>query len=386
MTAERSYNFERVAKPYASQAYVRAFSDLNRNVARPGYRDFDVQDEKFYHQATRYDGYWYHSDHLGSSNYITGRRGNVTQHMEYLPYGELLADEHLNSPNFPYKFTPVPTSVGSKELDEETGLYYYGARYYDPKISLWLSVDPLAEKYPGMSPYNYTAGNPVKYIDPTGMEYEPPVKGLAFFQDDTGLYFWNAEKDKYEHYQFFNNGEYYSFVGYYDASEYKYPVGEYSIIYDLSNNAPKDTYDPDKTIWGAAKPILKYISHKAKENGDDKPYTDISNQDKYPGVKILYSKYMNGAITLGNLIITGYKEENILDHEYGHYLDYKFHFNYNKTAYLKSIGIQSLWSATRNDFYSHQLTVSERRANILGAAWFNNQHLVSFYKSFRLYQ
>ncbi len=66
--------------------------------------------------------------------------------------------------NKPY----IPTSVGRKELDEKTGLYYYGARYYDPKISLWLSVDPLAGEYPGMSPYNYTAGNPVKYIDPDG--------------------------------------------------------------------------------------------------------------------------------------------------------------------------------------------------------------------------
>ena len=61
-----------------------------------------------------------------------------------------------------------------KELDEETGLYYYGARYYDPKVSLWLSVDPLAEKYPGMSPYVYTAGHPVRFIDPNGMFcYDP---------------------------------------------------------------------------------------------------------------------------------------------------------------------------------------------------------------------
>ena len=61
----------------------------------------------------------------------------------------------------PYKFN-------GKELDKETGLYYYGARYYDPRTSLWLSVDPLVEKYPGLSPYNYCLGNPVRYIDPDG--------------------------------------------------------------------------------------------------------------------------------------------------------------------------------------------------------------------------
>jgi hypothetical protein len=76
---------------------------------------------------------------------------------------------------------------------------------------------------------------------------------------------------------------------------------------------------------------------------------------------------MTGAITAGNLIITG--DLDLLDHEYGHYLDYKYHFNYNKAAYLKNIGIQSAWSAYRNDYYGHQLTVSEKRANILGAAW-----------------
>lgn len=55
-----------------------------------------------------------------------------------------------------------------KELDEETGFYYYGARYYNPKFSIWLSVDPLAEKYPSFNPYNYTMQNPINLIDPDG--------------------------------------------------------------------------------------------------------------------------------------------------------------------------------------------------------------------------
>ncbi len=60
----------------------------------------------------------------------------------------------------------------AKESDEETGLYYYGARYLNPSIALWLSTDPLQGKYPGISPYNYCAGNPVKLVDPDG---EAPV-------------------------------------------------------------------------------------------------------------------------------------------------------------------------------------------------------------------
>jgi RHS repeat-associated protein len=74
----------------------------------------------------------------------------------------------------PYKFNSLSQhdKVGSKELDKETGLYYYGARYYDPAVSYFLSTDPLAEKYPGMMPYNYTMNNPVRFVDPDGKESE----------------------------------------------------------------------------------------------------------------------------------------------------------------------------------------------------------------------
>ena len=58
-----------------------------------------------------------------------------------------------------------------KELDEESGLnwYYFGARYFDPQIGRFLSVDPLAGKFPAWSPYNYAYNNPLRFIDPTGM-------------------------------------------------------------------------------------------------------------------------------------------------------------------------------------------------------------------------
>ena len=58
-----------------------------------------------------------------------------------------------------------------KERDEETGYGYFGARYYDSEaLTGWLSVDPMADKYPSMSPYNYCAWNPVKLVDRDGKE------------------------------------------------------------------------------------------------------------------------------------------------------------------------------------------------------------------------
>jgi len=122
------------------------------------------------HYQDMYHPYWYHPDHLGSSSYITNLDGEINQHMEYLPFGETLVEEHLNSYNSPFKFN-------AKEFDAETGNYYYGARYYNPKWSVWLSVDPLAEKFPDWSPYNYTLNNPLRYIDPDGKEPIDPRSG-----------------------------------------------------------------------------------------------------------------------------------------------------------------------------------------------------------------
>jgi len=69
-----------------------------------------------------------------------------------------------------------------KEQDEATGFYYYGARYYEPSLSRWLSTDPLAEKYQGFSPYNYTLNNPINLVDPDGRVVgDPPSKNDTRF-------------------------------------------------------------------------------------------------------------------------------------------------------------------------------------------------------------
>ena len=125
--------------------------------------------------------YFYHPDHLGSSSYITDREGRITQHTEYIAFGEVLFEEHSTSRTMPYLFN-------GKELDSETNLTYFGARYLDMKTSLWLNTDPLSGYNPiqetehyidgqhnggiynpmNMATYSYTYQNPIKYIDPNG--------------------------------------------------------------------------------------------------------------------------------------------------------------------------------------------------------------------------
>ena len=116
--------------------------------------------------------FFYHPDHLGSTSYVTDADGNIAQHVEYIPYGEVFVEERNSQFSTNFLFN-------AKELDNETGLYYYGARYLDPTGGMWLSVDPLFEKYAGMSPYNYCMGNPVKLVDPDGRDdiYINPATG-----------------------------------------------------------------------------------------------------------------------------------------------------------------------------------------------------------------
>ena len=111
--------------------------------------------------TTREETFFYHSDHLGSTSYITDDKANITQYDAYLPYGELLVDEHSSSEELPYKFN-------GKQFDEETGLYYYGARYLNPVASIWYGVDPMSLTKPTLLSYVYCSDNPIRYYDKDG--------------------------------------------------------------------------------------------------------------------------------------------------------------------------------------------------------------------------
>ena len=103
--------------------------------------------------------FYCHSDHLGSANWITESTGKPIQYMQYAPFGELLINETPCGYDERYKFT-------GKERDAETGYDYFGARYYSYALGgHWLSVDPMSDKYPHITPYAYCNWNPVKFVD-----------------------------------------------------------------------------------------------------------------------------------------------------------------------------------------------------------------------------
>ena len=106
--------------------------------------------------------YYYHTDHLGGSNVVTGSGPTKEKEVLYYPYGATWVN--IGGLELKHKFT-------GKEEDQETGLYYHGARYYDPGIGRFISPDAIIQDLSDpqtLNRYSYARNNPLKYVDPDG--------------------------------------------------------------------------------------------------------------------------------------------------------------------------------------------------------------------------
>jgi RHS repeat-associated protein len=173
--------------------------------------------------------HFYLRDHLGNNRVVVNASKTVEEVNHYYPYGGLFG-ENAGSGVQPYKYNfsiergkrklacssereKNRPKVNGKELDRMHGLctYDYGARQYDPVTARWDRMDPLCEKYYGISPYVYCAGDPVNFVDPdgnsiiiTGKYSEEALNQIqAFVGDGLSLYYHNdylcytiTDKDK----------------------------------------------------------------------------------------------------------------------------------------------------------------------------------------------
>ena len=107
--------------------------------------------------------HYYLKDHQGNNRVVVDEEGTVEEVNHYYPFGGVFSS---TGDAQPYKYN-------GKELDRKGGLdwYDYGARYYDAALGRWHVVDPMAEEYYSISPYEYCNNSPIIYIDPTGMLY-----------------------------------------------------------------------------------------------------------------------------------------------------------------------------------------------------------------------
>ena len=195
--------------------------------------DYDVEPP-----LTRY----IYSNHLQSASLELDEEGEIISYEEYHPYGTTsyqAMNASINAVAKRYRYT-------GKERDEESGLYYHGARYYIPWLARWTAVDPLEAKYAGMSPYNYGFNNPVIYNDPSGMSGETSGLWIESFnaQTNTRNLAWVKGADTYE--DAINNATLskgYDFTGnYYERFAYNNGEGTVFGLSDGSTIYPSNNY------------------------------------------------------------------------------------------------------------------------------------------------
>ena len=117
------------------------------------------------HTGTGYDALYFVTDHLGSTRATVDSEGNIPEQNDYYAFGSRMDNGLPMSTANRYRF-----SGKEQQVVADINLLDFGARMYDDEICRWTTVDPLAEKYYSMTPYNYCANNPVMFVDPDGEE------------------------------------------------------------------------------------------------------------------------------------------------------------------------------------------------------------------------
>ncbi len=124
-----------------------------------------------------------YDNHLGSACLELDGNAAVISYEEYFPFGSSSYRSGKNQSEVKLK----RYRYCGKERDEETGLYYYGARYYAAWIGRFISVDPLAEKFPQLTPYNYAGNKPITGKDLEGLQGTEDTPIREFEQDNTAV-------------------------------------------------------------------------------------------------------------------------------------------------------------------------------------------------------
>ena len=270
----------------------------------------------------------------------------ATQHLVYLPFGELRSnreyynvkyinyyeqhwvDMKYNTSQFdtPYKFNGKEKDdelrsnreyQNNNKLYEQTGLNNYGARYYWDKGSFWLSVDPMSDKYPHLTSYNYCANNPVMLVDPDGREIwialETPCpflkqfvqyKNGKLYERNGGEYRGNnsfAMKTKNDLITLSESNKLKKRISTLENSERKHTIentynkngGNYNEANakDLKNNKPTDSktyYNPDKqtTNRGDKRDPKNGLAHELLSHGYDADQGTYDNKKTENGISM----------------------------------------------------------------------------------------------------
>jgi RHS repeat-associated protein len=249
-----------------------------------------------------------YTDHLGNVRVSFANdplQGNVLKILEenhYYAFGMKHENYNVTRLNFKYypetgvELVPLPAVANAsynvkfngKELQEELGLnfYDYGARNYDPALGRWMNIDPLAEKYPNISPYVYAFNNPINFIDPDGRD------GIRVIDKENktitikAVYYVQTEKSTY----YTTGGKMKTLDGYSsnDISKMQSSINTY--LNESKNNVVSDgEYKDYKVVYD-----LQF-----KEGGTGEQAKEKANNEKFEGVSIGNSIELSNSSAIG---------------------------------------------------------------------------------------
>lgn len=202
---------------------------------------------------------YYHLDHLNSTKCVTDEQGNVEVNYVYRAFGEQL--KKLDADGKDTTDKAVYSYVG-KELDDETNLYYFNARYYDATLGRFINVDPIQD---GSNWYVYCSNNPMNAKDPTGLSKEKLyVTEGTIMSYDTNAYNKETNETRPENYYMTSSGAM-------DSNGFTKEMGEYlgmdeSEFVTWSDDGKKDGGNNDKARQDAATRIANYIMEKSTKD------------------------------------------------------------------------------------------------------------------------
>jgi RHS repeat-associated protein len=282
------------------------------------------------------------TDHLGNSrvSFDSSHGGSTAlQTEDYYPFGLIASQPYVTSPPNHYLYN-------RKELQDELTQYDYGARFYDPVIGRWTSVDPLAEKYCAVSGYNYGINNPVRFHDPNGMGPNDWVKIGNSFKFDRKIHNDAEAQSKYG-------------LGAIDVT-----ANGQSYIYTGSNDMTVRLYSGDLKHWEYVSPYMTFDTKQEKNQGQDQ---DIGNgieiADKInTGAGLVNSVHAVGVA--GAMKNAGVTNETLSEsEEFGK--GFKAFKNATRTIGVVTTGVDAGIAAY--DFYQHPTTGNFIKLGVKGA-------------------
>lgn len=140
---------------YDGQSIIMEY-DQNNNIIAKYTHGPNIDEPLALQQGTNI--YYYHADGLGSITSLSNASGSPVQTYTYDSFGNITQTGSISQP---YAFT-------GREYDSETGMYFYRARYYDPKVGRFVTKDPIGFEGGDVNLYNYVFANPVNLNDPSG--------------------------------------------------------------------------------------------------------------------------------------------------------------------------------------------------------------------------